>query len=380
MRSAGRPGAVTRQATAEELLAEFQRVLESAGYLPSAAIPAAAGPRKSTDACVARDSSVDLSADEPPNRSPTGSGDARGERHVSLEEATRVRPRRWKLAVSALALGLAAVAGVGLALVPTAPAPKTAISAVPTQRQSNVQPPVEESVVTSGVSVKDSPRADHAEARDASVEIETTESKAKALAPLDAQPAADGSNATAVGTSAATPVPATTAAKALTAAQSSIQEGSVGPETPIATMSTNPAVSGLASETPGLHDRASAAAVKLDVATPPAAKVDGATAPTANKTPGPKFVEKSVKAKMGATAAQIPYPPLRPAPPAKAAVPPTVPAAGSPAPVPAAPAAPIQPPSFAAQSVNQLTNAFGYITHLPSALLGRATGPAPEAQ
>ncbi len=369
-RSGGRPGAVTQQTTAEELLAEFQRVLESAGYPPSAppsivsvSAPAAA-PRNPADFDAARDDGGDLTTD-----------DGRGGRHDPIGEAKGLRLRRWKLVGSALALGSAAAAGAGLALMPTAPAPKPEIAAVSTQPQSNAQPPVEASVATPSVRVKDGPRADHAEAGDSSVAIDAKELTGKPSSPLDAQRAAD-SNAAAVGTSADTPIVTTAAARASTASQSSVQSSSVGPDTtPIATISSNSTVSGFPSVTPRLHD-GGAAVAEVEVARPAASKADSAAMPTARKT-SQKIVEKGVKAKVGAMAA-IPYPPLRPAPPARAAVSPAVPAATDPTPAP--PAAPAPPPSFAAQSVSQLTNAFGYLTRLPGALIGRATGPGPQAQ
>ena len=388
-RSEGRPGAATtRQATAEELLAEFQRVLESAGYPPSAPPSSAsvasvsaptAEPRKSTDVGAARDSADDLRVGEWPNRGPTGSGDRRGGRQDSIGVTTRVRPSRWQIAASALALGLAAVAGAGLGLVLTAPAPKPPVSHVSAERQSNVQPPVEESAAPSSVSVKDGPRADHAEVGDSIVPVDASESavKAPAQAPLDAQRPADASNAAAVGTPADTPIPATAAASAPTASQPPVPSGSVGLDrTPIATTSSNSAVSTSPSETPKPQGKAAAVA-KVDLARPQAAKIDTATTPTAGKPSAQKIVEKSAKAKMGATA-EIPHPPLRPAPPARAVVSPAVPTAVEP--VPVAPAPPTPPSSFAAQSVSQLTNAFGYLTHLPGALIGRVIGPSPEAQ
>ena len=93
----------------------------------------------------------------------------------------------------------------------------------------------------------------------------------------------------------------------------------------------------------------------------------------------------------------VPYPPPRPPTPKKqesapvarpvadkpvaarrvaekpaAAWPVAGPAADPPMLAPAA--APVTPASLAAQSVGQVTNALGYLTRLPGALIGRATG------
>ena len=48
-------------------------------------------------------------------------------------------------------------------------------------------------------------------------------------------------------------------------------------------------------------------------------------------------------------------------------------------PVAATPTASTTPTTFAAQSVGQLTHAFVYLTHLPVALIQRATDPNAEA-
>ena len=141
----------TRQANAEELLAELKRLLESSGHPPftpppsasivSASASTAAEPRQSTEIEKAHDSADDLSADGSLKRSPADLCDTYGQHQDLTREATHLRSRRWKLVASGLALGFAAVAGAGLALMPAAPGPKSPSSVVPMQGQSNVQPP-----------------------------------------------------------------------------------------------------------------------------------------------------------------------------------------------------------------------------------------------
>jgi hypothetical protein len=158
--SAGR----TPQANAEVLLAKLKRLLESSGHptfapSPSPAPPlsastvfasasTAAKPRQSTD-FDKTDSADDLSADGSLKRSQAYPCDTDGQHQELTREVTHLRSRRWKLAASGLALGFAALAGAGLALMPAAPAPKSPLSVVPMQAQSDVQPRSAESVVTS---------------------------------------------------------------------------------------------------------------------------------------------------------------------------------------------------------------------------------------
>lgn len=394
----GRPGAdKTRQASTEELLAEFKHLLESAGYPPfdprssvpiaSASHPAAA--RKPKDVGAAHENANDLSADGPRKLSAMGRGDARGRHRDLIRKATRLRSRRWKLAASGLALGLAAVAGVDLALMPSAPAPKSPLSEVLAQRQSNVQPPVGESAITSsdinGPPVKDGPpHLDHAPVGRSDVGIDPKDSTANTSAPVDAQRPAEGSNAIAVATSSHAPALATAAASVLTASQTPppvpVQSGLVRPDgTPIEAKSSDSAVSTSPSEATKPNEKAATAAgVRAEPARQPAAKIDSATRPPRDKKMSArKNIAKTEKARTEPTA-RTPYPPPRPAPSEKAMVSPTAQTVADSA--VAAPTAPTPPTSFAAQSVGQLTNAFVYLTHLPGALIEHTTGPSTEAQ
>lgn len=102
---------------------------------------------------------------------------------------TRLRSRRSTLVVSAIALGVAAIAGAGLALMPSAPAPKTSLSEAPAPAQSNARPPVGESDgVSRDVNVpvlKDGPDPDHAQVGRPDVDV--TGSSAKPSAPFEVQ-------------------------------------------------------------------------------------------------------------------------------------------------------------------------------------------------
>ena len=140
-----------RQVNAEELLAELKHLLETSGHPPFAPLPSAstvfasastaAEPRQSTEIEKARDSADDLSADGSLQRRRADLRDAGGQHQHVTREATHLRSRRWRFVASGLALGFAVAIGAGLALKPSAPGPKSLVSVVPVQRESNVQPP-----------------------------------------------------------------------------------------------------------------------------------------------------------------------------------------------------------------------------------------------
>jgi len=382
----------TRQANAQELLAEFKQALESAGRLPvdrpsSASIASAsaltAEPRKSADIGAARDDADEVSGDASPDRGLAGRV-ADGRDYDLTREARRLLSRRWKLVASGLAAGFVAAAGVGFALMPSAPAPKSSLSEVLAQQPSNVQPPVGESAASGDVgdpAVKDGPRPDLALVGGSDAAVDAQEST-KRSAPLEAQRPADVSNAMAVATSTDAPTPAAAAASPSIAAQTPSSEpvrmSPVGPDrTPISTMSSNSAESTSPGGTQRPHAKAATAAgARVESARPSAAKMDSATRPTAGKTSAKKIAVKREKTKAEAVA-ETPRPPLRPTPPERAEESPASQATADPAPVAAAPTAPT---SFAAQSVGQLTHAFAYLTQLPAALVERVAGSNSEAK
>ena len=309
--------------------------------------------------------------------------DTYGQHRDLTREVTHLRSRRWRLAASGLALGFAALAGVGLALKPAAPGSKSPLSVVPIQAQSNVQPPSAESVVASsdvgGPLMKDGALPDHMQVGSTEAGINAQVSTPKTSAAIDAQRPAEGPNAVAVATTADTPASASAAAgSALTASQTAglepVRSVLVRPDgTPIARISTNSADPTSPSETPRPHpEAATTAGVKVESARPPATKIDLSATPNASKKSVRKTVAKSGKATAGAMA-EAPKQPLSPVQPEKTVTSPTAQAATDP--VAATPTAPTTPTTFAAQSVGQLTHAFVYLTHLPVALIQHATDP-----
>jgi hypothetical protein len=76
--------------------------------------------------------------------------------------------------------------------------------------------------------------------------------------------------------------------------------------------------------------------------------------------------------------AETPKQPLSPVQLEKTVISPTAQAATDP--IAATPTAPTTPTAFASQSVGQLTHAFVYLTHLPVALIQRATDPNTKAE
>ncbi len=386
----------TRQANAEELLAELKHLLESSGHPPFApplsastvvaSASTAVEPPQSTDFDKSHDSADDLSADGSLKRGPANLC-TDGQRQDLTREVTRLRSRRWRLVASGLALGISAVAGVGLALKPSAPAPNSPLSAVPVQGQSNVQPPGGESVLTSrqvgGPLMKDGPLPEHMEVGSTEAGINAKESTAKTSAAIDAQRPAEGPNAVAVATTADTPALASAAAgSALTVSQTARlqpdRKAFVRPDgTPVGTISANSADSTSPSQTPKPRtEAATTAGVRVDSARQSATKIDLSARLTASKKSVRKIVAKSGKATAGATA-EAPKQPLQPVRSEKAAKSPNAQAVTDP--VAAAPTAPTAPTTFAAQSINRLTHAFVYLTNLPVALIQHPTDPNIQA-
>ncbi len=370
-----------REANADDLLAELKHVLQSAGRLPAEApSPGATAPEpdpaatlsRTIEASLARGAADDLRAGpRDPNAAAARAAGARAsERRVGLRGRKLVAP----------VLGVVAALGAALLLMPSAPAPKRANSVVLAEPQSVAKPPVLPPVATSS-----------------DVVDPVVKNPASApSAPLVAEPPAFGTNAVGVTTTllnAPAPPPAVasapTGAEAIPPSPAPVQSvpANAG-ATPVpapssrTTQSTSAIVSAPsakpAAETAARAETAKAVVAKTDpaakpaAAKPPVAKTDAPTKPVAAMTPAKKKVvakTEKAKAKTDAIAASS-------ATSSKPAPPPAVQPAAAPA--PAAPAPP--PPSFAAQSVGQVTNAFGYLTHLPGALMQRVTGSGASAQ
>ncbi len=367
----------TRQANAEELLAELKHLLESSGHPPFAPRPSALIVSAS-DFDKAHDSAGDSSAYGSLRPSPVGPCGADSQHRDPTREVTHLRPRRWRLVASGLALGIAAVAGAGLALKPSATVPKSPLSVAPMQGHSNIQPPAGESVVTSGGPLmKDSPLPDHMQVGSTEAGTNAKELTTKTSAAIDVQRPAEGSNAVEVATTADTPALAKAAAGTpLTASQTarleSVREVMVRPDgTPIATTSSNSAGSTSSSEAPQPHtEAATTAGAGVDSAKPPTTKIESSARPGAGQMSVRKTIAKSAKATTGAMA-NAPKQPIQSMPPEKAMKSPTAQAVADP--VAAAPTTPTTPTTFAAQSVSQLTHAFVYLTHLPVSLVQHPT-------
>ena len=391
----------TRQANAEELLSELKRLLESSGRPPFAPQPlplspsasivsasplVAAEPQQSTDFDKAHDSADHLRADGSLKRRPGDLRDTYGQHRDLTKEVRHLRSRRWRLAAAGLALSFAALAGVALALKTAAPGSKSPPVIVPMQAQSNAQPQSAESVVGSrdvgGPLLKDGALPDHMQVGSTEAGINAQESTPKTSAAIDAQRPAEGANAMAAATTPDTPALASAAAgSALTASQTAglepVRSVVVRPDgTPIARISTNSADPTSPGETPRPPtEAATTAGIKVESARPPAKKID-LSAPNASKKSVRNTVAKNEKAGAGAMA-QAPKQPLSPVPSEKMLK--SLAAQAATDPVAAAPTASTTPTTFAAQSVGQLTHAFVYLTHLPVALIQRATDPNAEA-
>ena len=319
-----------------------------------------------------------MSADGSLKRSQADPSDTDGQHQELTREATHLRSRRWKLVASGLALGFAALAGAGLALMPAAPAPKSPLSVVPMQAQSDVQPPSAESVVTSsdvgGPLMKDNPLPEHMEVGSREAEINAQESTAKTSAANDAQRPAEGPNAVAVATTTDTPALASAAAgSALTASQTArpepVRSVLVRPETQSQRYPPVRSIRHLRAKHQSRTRRRQRPLVsRSNLAKPSATKIDLLARPTASKKSVRKIVTKSGKATAGA----MPEAPKRRSPPPEKAVKSSTAQAAT-DPVAAAPTAPTTPTTFVAQSVGQLTHAFDYLTHLPVALIQHPT-------
>ena len=389
----------TRQANAEEMLAELKRLLESAGRPPFAsrpsspsasivsATPATAGqPLPSTDFHKAYDSADDLWSVGSLERRSADLRDAYGQHQDLTGEATQLRSRRWRLAAAGLGLGLAALAGVGLALMPAARWWRSTISVAPIQAQSSVQAPDATSFVASsdsgGSLTKDGALPDHVQVGGTEAGSNAAESTPKTSVAIDTQRPAEGFNTEAFAATAGTPASGSAGAGSASTALSAaglepVPSGLVRPDgTPIARTSTASADVTSPAEAPTQTEASPTPGIKVESARPPAKKTDLLATPKASKKPERKIVAKNEKATAGAIAEA----PKQPAPPLQSEKPVTPATPTATAPVAAAPTAPTTPATFAAQTVGQLTHAFVYVTHLPVALIQHATNPNAEAQ
>ena len=356
----------SRQANAEEMLAELKRLLESAERPPFGS---------------QRSMSSGLTAGEPQQTMGFSAEalDPYGRQQDPTDRSTPLGSRRLRLAASGVALGLAALAVAGLALKLAAPSPKSPLPVEPAQAQSPVKPGAELGVGSSagGPLVKFGAPPDSVHGAGAEAGSSAAASTPGTPASIDPQAPAVDPHAAAGATMADTPAPASSPARnALTDLPAASPEPapsvSSGPDrTPIVAPSVNSPKSKLLSEAPKPPAAATkTAGVKGTSAKPPSMKVS-ATA-NAGKAPAKKVEPKSGKAAAGAIA-EGPKRALAPLPPEKPAESSAAQAATEPV-----AAAPTPPPTFAAQSVGQLTHALGYLTHLPAELLQHVRDPNTE--
>ncbi len=364
-----RPGAdSTQQVNAQEMLAELKRLLESAERPPFAPRPSspsastglaqpsgATEPWRSTDFAEGDDSADDFSADGPP----------------------RLRSRRRRPAVLALALGAVVLVGACLALWPAADGSKGPLAVVPTPAQSDAQPPAGPAVAASDVGAPLAPAnptpADGGEARsDAHVSTPATP------AAIEPQPPAEAAKAEAV----ALPVdsaPASAAGAASAVPQAALPEpvagGTNSPDRMAsARISSNPADATHPNGIPALQTEAAPVTGAKEESAGPAARTNPPLpTPDPRKKAERKTPAKSEKATAGAIA-QAPKPTLSKAPPEKPVHAPAVPAPADP--VAAAPAE----TNLATQTVGRLTQAFDYVTRLPVALIRQSANPGGDGK
>lgn len=283
-------------------------------------------------------------------------------------------------------MGFVALAGAGVALKPAAVGSKSLLSVVPTQAQSDVQPPpsgepVAASSGAGGSPMKDSAPPDHKQVGSPEAGINAPESTPTTSAAIDAQRPAESPNAVVVGTPAETPALASAATGSASAAsqaaggepvRSAVVRQDRTASARITTDTTSP------SETPKPHTvTTTSAGAKAASSKSSSTKIDVSATPNVSKKSVREIVAKGGKATAGAMA-DVPKPPLSPVQPEKTVTSPTPQAATDP--VAAAPAAPTTPITFATQSVGQLTHAFVYLTQLPVALIQHARDPNTEAK
>jgi hypothetical protein len=365
-----------REPNAEDLLAELRQVLQSTGRFPDEPSSGAMAPAPTPIVEPRRSADIDTTPGDldrvsagPRITIQTG-GVAGGSQLDSAPEASRVGSRRQKLVGSGLALCVAA-AGAALLLMPS--------SRPPVVQPAATLADVESPAVDNGSRFRLAPTA----SADGAVQDSATPTPA----PFVAEPPAYGSNAVGVTTTSLTaPAPAPVAAGSQTASEApppppapQQSEPVKSEATPAPGPSSNVTEPTSASATPTPPARPAAeAAAKAEPAKPPAAKTDASTKPTAIKAPAKKKVVAKIekpKAEAAALTSNAPVSLAQPSAAGASAVPADAAPAAAAEPAPAAaPPAPAASPSFAEQSVGKVTQAFGYLAHLPGALIGRAAG------
>jgi hypothetical protein len=363
-------GASRQQVNAEDILAELKRVLESSTPPPSFRPPSASMVSKSGS--LSRRAQIDKESGR--RIQATTDNSAESGQPTVFRKATTPTARSWKLAAGGLALAGASIIGVTFAVMNRAPdLPKRELAVVATEKPVRPQSGGQtvEPSNSAGPLIEDSRPHEPSQVGaleprfDAPARGTLVPAGGEAVAEAPPQPASFGLESVAPTFA---PAPANQAL-APVAPQTASQSGAPT-STPSASASTGSAPP---VETQKPHADATATPyVSTEAARPSTPKVD-----SARKPPGKPSLQKPAKsAKASAKpVTQTERRSPQPVPPNEAVrSPPAAQGIGNPSPV-AIPAAPAIQQRFA----EGVTNAFGYVVHLPGALLPHSADPNADA-
>jgi hypothetical protein len=366
-------GTAKRQVNAEEMLAELKRALESSTPAPSAPPSSASMATKSrSSGPEPRRPQIDKGSDRPAKANADKSIGPR----TDLQKSTRPSFRSWKLIAGGLVLAGAAVVGTSFALMNKASDPaEREPSAAATE--SLVRPQNEQTLKPSSDSrslMEDSQRAAPLQAGALAAPASTPAplDEAPALAPsirigLDGAPIATAPS-TPASTDSAHPAETPKPAAAPAAPQMVKPDGAsiaTAPSAPASTDSAHPAETPKPNATPTAH-------VSKESTQPSTRKIDSKKKP----------VEKASLQKP----LRSPTPPVKPIAQAeRQSTEPARPKEAERSPQPTqdngnpAAVAPAASPSVPQRVADGVTHAFGYLVHLPGALVPRLGGSNPDA-
>jgi len=397
------PGAPKRQVNAEEMLAELKRVLESSARAPDAPPPSAsAAPKSCSPGRVGWRSQIDKGSDWPVNANAVSSVEPASAR----QKSTRPSARSWKLAAAGLAL--AGVAAVFASLALTSKAPNLPTHQLAADAKEGLVRPQDEPILKpstdSGPLMEDSrplaplqagaletrPDAGAAPANSASAPAQVDASHPASSGAESAPPAfmlappnlgavpvptqmigPDGAPITAAPPTSASSDSAPLAETPKTAAPPAASQGIRPDGAPIAAAPPTPASNDSAplAETPK-PKATPAASMSNDSAAPSTREIDSRKKPP--RRPSLQKPHQSAKAAAKAVA----QPERRePAPPKEAErSPEPAQGAGNPTAL-----APVAAPTVQQRFADGMTHAFGYLVHLPGALVQHLGGPNADA-
>ena len=398
-------GAPKQQVNAEEMLAELRWVLESSTRAPNAPPPSASTVSKSSS--PGRESwrsQIDKGSDRPAKANADKSIGPR----TDLQKSTRLSSRSWKLLAGGLALAGAATICASFALMNKAPdLPTHELPVAATE--GLVRSENEQTLKPSRSLMEDSQQAAPVQAGNSETPPANTTPANNGSVPAGGKAEVDAPNLASFGLE--SPAPAFTPAPPNQAA-TLVPSQRIGPDgAPIATAPSTPASTDSAhpAETPNLATAPAASQmVKPDgapIATAPSTPASTDSAPLA-ETPKPNAMPTahvsnesaqpstpttdSKKKPLVKTARQkllgSPKPPVKPIAQAeRQSTEPTPPKepektpqpeqdTGSPTAV-----APVKTTSVQQRLADGVTHAFGYLVHLPGALVPHLGGPNPDA-